>query len=98
MTRTFSIRELTRNNKILADYDYIDIEDKKSHRYKGVFVSSRYAEEVKEFIDSRLKTEKEEMLDSLGEFADMAHGEIGGKSIQNLKSDRIQKKNEKNLS
>ena len=35
MTKSFSIRDLTRNSKVLADYDYIDIEDKKSHQYRG---------------------------------------------------------------
>ena len=43
---------------------------------------------MKEFIDNRLKMEKEEILEFLLEFADMAHGEIGEKSIQDLKSER----------
>ena len=40
MTTTMSIRELTRNGSMFAEYDYIDIEDRKSHEYKGVFVSA----------------------------------------------------------
>lgn len=36
MTTTLSIRELTRNGAILGDYDYVDIEDRKSHLYGSV--------------------------------------------------------------
>ena len=51
---TLSIRELTRSGKILQNYDYIDIEDQKSHEYKGVFVSQAYAEDVKVFLDEKI--------------------------------------------
>jgi hypothetical protein len=58
MTTTLSIRELTRSGKTLLDYDYIEIEDKKAHQYKGIFVPNRYAEEVKELINSKIRDYK----------------------------------------
>ena len=69
MTTTMSIRELTRNGKYFEEYDYIDIEDRKSHEYKGVFVSAKYAEEVKRFLEKKLLKEKQEKLDRIMKFA-----------------------------
>ena len=79
-----SIRELTRNGKLLAEYDYIDIEDKKSNEYKGVFIPKRYADDVKEFLKNKLKTEKEELLKKLLSFAGIANGDTDNKNIQAL--------------
>jgi len=45
---TISIRDLSRNRDIFTQYDYIDIEDKKTKKYKGLLVSSQYAQIVKE--------------------------------------------------
>ena len=53
MTTTMSIRELTRNGNMFKEYDYIDIEDKKSNEYKGVFISSKYADEVKKILEKK---------------------------------------------
>jgi len=86
-----SIRELTRNGKFLSDYDYIDIEDKKSHQYKGVFISSKYAEEVKHFLELKLKEEKEKKLEALLQFAGIANGDTDNKNIQTLKADKAKK-------
>jgi len=36
------IRELVRDTSILDRYDYIEIEDKKTHKSKGIFVSGKY--------------------------------------------------------
>jgi len=47
MTTTMGIRELTRNGSMFGKYDYIDIEDRKSYEHKGVFISSKYADDVK---------------------------------------------------
>jgi len=69
MTTTMSIRELTRNGSMFAEYDYIDIEDKKSHEYKGVFISSKYADEVKQFLEKKLAKEKQILLDEIEAFA-----------------------------
>ena len=68
-TTTMSIRELTRSGKKLKEYDYIDIEDRKSHDYKGVFVSEKYADEVKEFLEKRLEEEQKKQLEDIMRFA-----------------------------
>ena len=65
MTKRLGIREVTRNFSILDEYDYVEIEDKKTHEYKGMFISSKYAEEFKKFLDEK----KQEKLDRLKQFA-----------------------------
>jgi hypothetical protein len=84
MTKTMSIRDLTRNGSMLTEYDYIDIEDKKTHDYKGVFVPSRHAGEVKDFLDAKLMKKKTDELAGILQFAGIADGELGEKSIQDL--------------
>jgi len=91
MVTSLSIRELTRSGKILLDYDYIDIEDRKSHQYKGVFVPDRYAHEVKELIDRKLILQKENKKASILKYAGIADGDIGEKLIQNIKAEKIGK-------
>lgn len=88
MNTSMSIRDLTRRVKKLAEYDYIDIEDKKSHEYKGVFVSSRYADEVKRFLEKKLADEKRKRLNQLMQFSGIADGETNNKTIQELKADK----------
>ena len=85
MTTTLSIRELTRRGSILSEYDYIDIEDKKSHQYKGVFVSKKYAEEVKQFLEKKIEEEKQQKKDELMQFAGIVEGEFGDRTFQELK-------------
>ena len=53
------IRELARNSNILADHDYIDVEDKRTHEYKGLFVSAVFADEIKEFLDRKIAIQKQ---------------------------------------
>ena len=48
MTTIVGIRDLARNINLLSDYEYVDIEDKKIHEYKGLFFSQNYAKEFKE--------------------------------------------------
>jgi len=69
MTATISIRELARNTNILQEYDYVDVEDKKSHEYKGMFVSPKYADELKLIIEKKISDQKQESLDELMQFA-----------------------------
>lgn len=65
---TIGIRQIARNVNLLAEYDYIDIEDKKTHEYKGLFVSPKYAEEFKAFLNEKLAKEKAEKLERLSGF------------------------------
>ena len=64
-----SIRELTRNGSMFGEYDYIDIEDRKSHEYKGVFISAEYADDVKKFLEKKVAKIKQEKLDRIMKFA-----------------------------
>ena len=54
MTLKVGIRELARNSNILSGHDYIDVEDKKTHEYKGLFVSPKYADEFKIFLKDKI--------------------------------------------
>ena len=88
---TLSIRELTRSGKVIKDYDYIDIEDRKSHEYKGVFVSEKYADEVKAFLDKKIAILKEEKKQSILDFAGIADGDTENKSVKELKNKKAEK-------
>ncbi len=90
MTTSMSIRDLTRSGSALMNYDYIDIEDKRSNEYKGVFVPKHLATEVKEFINSKLQEQKERKKRSILKFAGIAKGETKGMSIQELKALKAQ--------
>ena len=92
MTTTMSIRELTRNGSMFGAYDYIDIEDRKSHEYKGVFVSAQYADDVKKFLEKKLAKEKQEKLDRIMKFA--GKGSIH-KRFENLTASEIREKKAK---
>ncbi|CAA6822620.1 MAG: Unknown protein [uncultured Sulfurovum sp.] len=81
-----SIRELTRNGSMFANYDYINIEDKKSNEYKGVFISSKYADLVKEFLEKEIAKQKKKKLDDIMQFAGIMDGETNNMSIQEIKS------------
>ena len=84
MTITIGIRDLVRNSKLLKKYDYIDIEDKRTHTYKGLLVSPRYADELKEYLDKKIMKRKRSKLSEIMKFAGTMTGESGGKNIQDL--------------
>ena len=69
MTTTVGIRDFARNIDMLTKYDYVDIEDKKTHEYKGLFVSPSYAGEFKEYLEKKSQNEKEEKLSRLKRYA-----------------------------
>lgn len=58
MTTIVGVRDLTRNIDKLQKYDYVDVEDKRTHEYKGLFLSPRYAKEFKEYLEQKAKKEK----------------------------------------
>jgi len=89
MKASMSIRDLTRNGKMIANYDYIDIEDKKSKEYKGVFISAKYAKKVKDFLEKEIKKEREEQVNEILKFAGTLNGESKDKTIQELKEDKV---------
>jgi len=63
------IRELARNFNILDGYDYIEVEDKRTHEYKGLFISPKYAKEFKTFLDNKIDKDIQEQLDEIKRFA-----------------------------
>ena len=65
---TVGIRELSRNSNILDGYDYVDVEDKKTHEYKGLFISPKYADEFKKYLDKKISKEKQTQLDEIMQF------------------------------
>lgn len=68
MTTVVDIRDLVRNIDMLQQYDYVDIEDKKTHEYKGLFLSPGYAKEFKEYLE-KSKKEKEDRRSRLKAYA-----------------------------
>jgi len=69
MTKRIGIREVTRNFSILDDYDYVEIEDKKTHKVKGLFVSEKFLDDVMEFLEAKKAAEIQEQLDEIRQFA-----------------------------
>lgn len=88
MTKSMSVRDLTRSGSSLFDYDYIDIEDKKANEYKGVFVPRQYADDVKKFLDEKLEQERTSKLNAMMKFSGMLNGQTDGKTIQQLKAEK----------
>jgi len=68
------------------NYDYIEIEDRKSHQQKGIFIPKKYADEVKALIDEKLIRERQEKKNTILKFAGALSGEIGDLTIQEIKS------------
>ncbi|NOQ29854.1 MAG: hypothetical protein GQ570_01900 [Helicobacteraceae bacterium] len=68
MTMKVGIRDLARNSNILDGYDYVDVEDKKTHEYKGLFISPKYAEEFKTFLDDKISKKMQEKWDRVEPF------------------------------
>lgn len=84
MTTIVGIRDFARNIDMYQNYDYVDIEDKKTHEYKGLFLSPCYAKEFKAYLEQKLKKEKEDKLLRLRTYA--------GKGNIDEKYDRLSSK------
>ena len=89
MTTKMSIRELTRSGSKIAEYDYIDIEDRKSHEYKGVLISAKYADDVKAFLEKKIAKEKQKRLDEIMQFAGILSGATENMSAQEIKAKKM---------
>ncbi len=59
------IRDLIRNSNILKKYDYVEIEDKKTHQLRGVFLSREMAKEFKKYLEEKKKKRIQEKLNAL---------------------------------
>ncbi|MEA1956090.1 MAG: hypothetical protein U9N02_06310 [Campylobacterota bacterium] len=69
MTAVIGMRELVRNSAILEQYDYVKVEDKKTHEKKGIYISQKYADDIEKFMQDKLTKEKQEKLDEIMQFA-----------------------------
>lgn len=91
---TIGIRELVRNSKIIENYDYIEIEDKKTHEKKGLLISPKYADEFKKLLDKKISQAKQAKVDRIMQFAGIADGEftnLASKDIKKIKADKYLK-------
>lgn len=96
MTTTVGIREIARDINLLNNYDYVDVEDKKSHDYKGLFVSPKYAGWVKKMIEEQIADQKQKKIDELFVFVGIADGDatdISDKDMKSVKA-KIKSRNE----
>jgi len=89
MTTTIGVRDISRNINMLQNYDYLDIEDKKTKEYKGLLISAKYADEIKEFLKKKLQKERQKELDEIMKFAGIASGDTQNMTIQEIKTKRI---------
>lgn len=71
MTKKMKIglRELARNTKLIDEYDYLEIEDKKTHTPKGIYVSEKYSEFIKNHIEAEKQKRIQEHLEIIEKFA-----------------------------
>jgi hypothetical protein len=69
MTTTIGIRELARGSSILKEYDYVNIEDKKTHQRKGLIVSDQYADEVEKYLKKIIAKKKQQRIDKIMKMA-----------------------------
>ncbi len=83
------MRDLARNSNILEGYDYLEVEDKKTHEYKGLFIAPKYAEEFKKLLEEKIAREIEEKLEEIKKFA--GKGKIH-KKFNNLSSSQLREK------
>lgn len=86
MIEKVGIRDVMRNFKILEKYDMVEIEDKKTKKLKGLFISEKWAKELKSSIEKLIKEKKQKELDEIMQFAGIADGDT-----QNLSAKEIRK-------
>jgi hypothetical protein len=81
-TKKMGVRDLVREGKNITQYDFIDIEDKKTGQYRGVFVSYQYADDVKAFLTKKQKQKVSKIM----KFSGMADGLFDDETVQSIKS------------
>lgn len=95
MTKTVGIRDISRNSNILQGYDYIDIEDKKTHEYKGLFVSPKFANDIKKYLEKKISQEKQNEFDEIMQFSGILNGETKNMTSQEIKAAKKDKYDDK---
>ncbi len=91
MTAKVGIRDIVRNFSMLDDYDFVEIEDKKTHKRKGMFVSEKYVDEVKEMLKERQKSKKQKEIDEMKDYVGIFNGEFGDITAQEIKAKKREK-------
>lgn len=91
MTTKLGIRDVVRNFSILENYDYVEIEDKKTHQPKGMFISPKLAEELKDLIQKRVEKKKRKKQSKIMEFVGIFDGEFGDLTSQEIKAKKREK-------
>ena len=91
MTTKMGIRDITRNFSILDEYDYVEIEDKKTHKTKGLFVSQKYADEVKKMLEDKARLKKQKEIEEMKDYVGIFNGEFGDMSAQDIKAKKREK-------
>ena len=89
MTMKVGMRELARNSNILDGYDYVEVEDKKTRGYKGLFISPKYVDKFKAFLEDKVTKEQQEKWDKLIKYT--GKGEAHER-FNNLTSSKIREK------
>jgi len=85
---TIGVREISRNINTLENYDYINIEDKKTKEYKGLLISSKYADLIKAFLKNKIEEERQNELDEIMQFAGIASGDTENMTVQEIKAQK----------
>ena len=91
MTTTIGIRELARGSSILKEYDYVNIEDKKTHQRKGLIVSDQYADEVEKYLKKIIAKKKQQRIDKIMKMAgtikmDEKYKDMNSKELRRVKN------------
>jgi len=86
VTTTVGMRDLVRNSKILQDYDYVDIEDKKTHEYKGLLISPQYADEFRKLLEQKILDKKQKELDEIMQFSGIADGDTENMTAKEIRA------------
>ncbi len=85
MIKKMGIREITRNFSVIDKYDYIEIEDKKTHKLKGIFISGKYVEEIKNIVKKIIENKKKKEVEEILQFVGIANGDTKNMSEKELR-------------
>ena len=85
---TIGVRDISRNINILQNYDYINIEDKKTKEYKGLLISSKYADLIKEILKNKIAEERQKELYEIMKFSGIASGDTKNMTVQEIKAQK----------
>ncbi len=63
-TIKIGISDLVRNPKQLQGYDFVEIEDKKTHRIRGVYLSEAMAKEFRRYLEEKRQEKIDKKLEA----------------------------------